>query len=406
MTSPQKIVIQSKEQDMATKRRRVGFISDGRDSYGVRRSLITLFRAFGHEQVEPTLICLQDGEMMKLAADNGVRAMLCPVGAPPDFGGVRDALANLRFMVSASRKLAASIRDSGVDSIIVRQPFQMSLAARAAYLAKIPGYWLMPNLISGRYPLRLNAIVYDLLLARYGMFAIGNSAYTQGTLLNLFSRSAFSHLGIDPAEFDPATKAAPRGRYGFGDKDAVFGIFARVVPFKGQLEFVQAFAAALPSFPDMRLLICGGPLDSAYAAKLTGEIDRLGLNGAVHLSGPSDDLADPLTSLYAMCDVIVNARLDPEPFGLSVIEGMMMGKPLLVHALGGPAETVIDRADGWHVDDPSPAGFERGIRRAMADRARWPAIGGQAAVHARESFTDVQAARRILAIMDAAEKRR
>lgn len=388
------------------KPRRIGFISDGKDSYGVKRSLITLFRAFAQEQVEPTVICLEDDSMMKLAVDSGVKAIYCPTGSPPDFGGIGNAVANLRFMAAASRKLAGAIRESGVDGVIVRQPFIVPLAARAAYLAKTPGYWLMPNLVSSRYPFRLNAIVYDLLLARYGMFAIGNSAYTQGTLLNLFTRSAFSHLGIDPAEFDPATEPAPRGRYGFGDGDAVFGIFARMIPFKGQLEFVQAFAAALPSFPDMRLLICGGPLDGDYAAKLKGEIDRLELNGAVHLSGPSDDLADPLPSLYAMCDVIVNARIDPEPFGLSVIEGMMMGKPLLVHALGGPAETVIDGADGWHVDDPAPAGFEQGIRRAMADRARWPAIGRQAAAHARESFTHVQAARRILAIMDAAEKRR
>lgn len=381
--------------------RSTAFLSSGRDSYGVRRSLESLFRAFAAKQVEPTIICLQEGEMMEFARRTGVRALLCPIGTPTDFGSLGGALRNFRFMLEASRTLATVIRDSGVDSMIVRQPYQMPLAARAAYLAGVRGYWLMPNLISDRYPLRVNALMYDFLLARYGMTAIANSAYTHSTLARRFARSAVAHLGIDPAEFDPRTAPAARERYGFASTDAVFGVFARLVSVKGQRVLVRAMARTLREFPDMRLLLCGGPLDSDYGAALRSEVQTLGLDGKVVLTGPSDRLEDSLPSLYAMCDVIVNAALGAEPFGLSVIEGMLVGKPLLVHALGGPAETVRDGIDGWHITDPSVAGFERGLRRAFRDRGRWTDIGAQAAEHARAHFTHLHAAERIIAAMQA-----
>ncbi|MET0659267.1 MAG: glycosyltransferase family 4 protein, partial [Steroidobacteraceae bacterium] len=378
--------------------RSTAFLSSGRDSYGVRRSLESLFRAVAAKQVEPTIICLQEGEMMEFARRTGVRTLLCPIGTPDNFGSLGSALRNFRFMLEASRTLAAVIRDSGVDSVIVRQPYQMPLAARATSLAGVRGYWLMPNLISNRYPLRVNALMYDFLLARYGMTAIANGAYTRGTLAG-FARSAVAHLGIDPAEFDTRTPPAARERYGFAPSDAVFGVFARLVSSKGQLVLVRAMARVIRDFPDLRLLLCGGPLDSDYAAALRSEVHTLGLDGKVVLSGPSDRLADSLPSLYAMCDVIVNASLGAEPFGLSVIEGMLVGKPLLVHALGGPAETVRNGIDGWHITDPSVAGFERGVRDALRDRSSWTDIGARAAEHARAHFTHLHAAERIIAVM-------
>jgi glycosyltransferase involved in cell wall biosynthesis len=378
---------------------RTAFLSSGRDSYGVRRSLESLFRAFELKHVQPTIICLQEGEMLDFAHRNGIRALVCPVGTPDDFDSLRGALRNARFMMRASEQLSETIRASGADSLIVRQPYQVPLAARAAHLARVRGFWLMPNLISDRYPLRLNAWIYDLLLARYGMTAIANSHHTHSTLTARFARSAVAHLGIDPAEFDPVTPPAPRTHYGFSDTDAVFGIFARLIPCKGQLIFVRALARVLDEHPSARLLICGGPLNSEYADTLRETIRSLGLEQRVALTGPADRLPHSLPSLYAMCDVVVNCRLDAEPFGLSVIEGMLAGKPLLVHALGGPAETVVDGEHGWHVTTPDVEGFACGLRRALLERSRWHAIGATASRHARSAFTHVHAAERIIGVM-------
>ncbi|WP_174275246.1 glycosyltransferase family 4 protein, partial [Sphingomonas bacterium] len=352
----------------ASRATRVGFVSAGDDEYGVRRSLEGLFRGFQDQGVEPVLICLEAGPMMELGPLTGAETHACAIGVPRNFGSFADAFHNLAFMARASAALAKVLKRLDLEAVIVRQGFQVPLTARAAHIAGVPSFWLMPNLVSDRYPLRLNARIYDLLLARYGMTAIANSHYTRTSLLGRRARSAVSHLGINPETFAADTRPADRAAYGFEPGDALFGIFARMVEFKGQLEFVQAIGRAAGQHPDARLLIVGGPIEGDYAAKVRAEIDRLGLGGKVLLAGPANRLPDGMPALYAMCDVIVNARIDPEPFGLSVIEGMLMAKPLLVHALGGPAETVVDGEDGWHVTEPTASGFAAGIDRAMADR--------------------------------------
>jgi glycosyltransferase involved in cell wall biosynthesis len=82
-----------------------------------------------------------------------------------------------------------------------------------------------------------------------------------------------------------------------------------------------------------------------------------------------------------------------------VIEGMLMEKPVLVHALGGPAETVADGVTGWHIKAPTLDRFAAGLDAALSDRNRWTTMGQDARLHALAQYTHRDAARRILAIM-------
>jgi len=51
---------------------------------------------------------------------------------------------------------------------------------------------------------------------------------------------------------------------------------------------------------------------------------------------------------------------------------------VLAHALGGPAETVLDGETGWHTPGASVDDFAAGIRRALAERDRWAQMGARA----------------------------
>lgn len=378
---------------------KTAFLSSGSDSYGVRRSLETLFRGFREEGVDPILICLEAGDMVRYAEDRGIPTFVCPVGRPKDFHSPLDVARNFQFMFNASASLRNTILESGADNLIVRQPYQMPLAARACHLARKRAYWLMPNMLSDKYPFRLNARIFDLILARYGMVAIANSACTRKSLIDTFAVSTVAHLGIDPAEFHPDEIPASREKYGFRSDAPLIGIFGRIWEPKGQKVFIQALFQVRNEFPDIQLAICGGPLDSAYGQDLRSTIDSLNLADRVLLMGSSDKLSDTLPSLYAMCDITVNSRLDPEPFGLSVIESMLMAKPVLAHQAGGPGETIIDGETGWLMDAPTVESFVEGIRRSMRDRPQWERLGQQALAHARLHYSHVAAARRIISII-------
>lgn len=374
----------------------LAFVVVGDETYGVQRFVASFIQALAEQGARTAVIALQDGPMYRACQAAGAVGHLCPAGAAPDFGTFADALRVGRHTLRSVRLLAGLLREIRPDAVIARTAYLVPLTALAARRAGLPSYWLLPNLVSSRYPLAANKLAYDLLMRACGMVPIANSHFTRTSLLNFLADARVAHLGINPEEFDPsAVQPLDRSRFGLTDADAVFGIFARLIPYKGQQRFIEAVASRASVHPDLRVLICGGPTDGSYFEALRRTIAEHDLQERIIFTGPVQDVQ----AHYALCDVIANVRLDPEPFGLSVIEGMLMGKPALVHALGGPAETVPDGTAGWHVAAPTVEAFAGGLDRAYRDRARWPSMGDAARRHALAHFTHREAARRILAIV-------
>ncbi|MGC8541426.1 MAG: glycosyltransferase family 4 protein, partial [Phycisphaerae bacterium] len=135
--------------------------------------------------------------------------------------------------------------------------------------------------------------------------------------------------------------------------------------------------------PPLHLLLLGPERDAAYAAEMRAAAAAAGVGERVHFAG---SVPDP-ERYYELVDIAVNARIDAEPYGLSVVEAMMMAKPVLAHALGGPAETVLDGVTGWLMNDASREAFKAGILRALDARQRWVEMGGAGRIRALERFS-------------------
>lgn len=118
--------------------------------------------------------------------------------------------------------------------------------------------------------------------------------------------------------------------------------------------FVRAMRTVVDVVPPARALIVGvGP----EADRLRGLVRRLGLEQAVTFTGfiPEDELG----CYYALASTYVNpAKM--ESFGLSVIEAMAFGVPVVSVAEGGPSETVADGRRGFLVD-PTPSAIAEKI---------------------------------------------
>ncbi len=253
----------------------------------------------------------------------------------------------------------------------------------------------MPSEVSD-YPCDLNRRVYRAMCRRGNRVPLANSRFTDASLGLGDYRRRVCHLGIDPGEFDiAAPPGASRSQLGIPDDALVIGVFARMVENKGQLMLTRAIAALGEAAGNVHLMLCGGPLGTPYAARIVDAAQDLGIGRRVHLLGEQDDVA----GYYRLCDIVANSRLDPEPFGLSVVEGMMLAKPVLAHRAGGPSETVIDGETGWLVPSPSLEDFAASLRRALTDRARWPEMGACARRRALETFTADHMVDRVLGAM-------
>lgn len=124
----------------------------------------------------------------------------------------------------------------------------------------------------------------------------------------------------------------------------VFGFPGMFVKWKGHSLFLEAFARIVKKHPDVHALIVGGdPLGGSEAATELRQIAAdLNISDRVTFTGPVERI-DPY--LEAM-DVVVHASTEPEPLGLTVLEAMAAGKPVIAADSGGPAETVVPGETG------------------------------------------------------------
>lgn len=185
-----------------------------------------------------------------------------------------------------------------------------------------------------------------------------------------------------------------RARHGLEPHHVVAGVFGRVTPWKGQLEFLEAMRTIIPGCPDLRLLVVGDESDSAdksYRDKLLALVNGPELSGRVVLAGFQRDVA----AHYAACDIVVHCSRSREPFGRVVIEGMAVGNPVVAIAEGGPLDIIEDGVDGVLVPPRDDARLAGAVRALYLDPAMRTRIGEAALASVRAKFTSQAIARRV-----------
>ncbi len=159
------------------------------------------------------------------------------------------------------------------------------------------------------------------------------------------------HNAIDLQQFHTAT-AIQRGSFGLSDNDFVIVYSGRLTKDKGILELTQAIKQ-IHDIPNLKLLVIGA---STYGkdASPTSFIKQLEQEAAsirekVVFTGFIDYRRIP--SCLKLADVAVIPSIWEEPFGLTVVEAMAAGLPLITTRSGGIPEicegvaTIIDRAN-------------------------------------------------------------
>lgn len=181
------------------------------------------------------------------------------------------------------------------------------------------------------------------------------------------------HNGIDLPEPSMAERHRLRAALGFADTDVVVGMIANLNrPVKGVRYFIEAMPAIVEAVPGARFLIVGGGQDEA---EHRCEAERLGVSDRVHFAGFQMDV----TPFYHAMDVSVLTSLS-EGLSITLLESMGHGLPVVVTAVGGNPEVVVDGSTGTLVPARDvPAFVHEVVRLAKAPelRAQYGAAGRQ-----------------------------
>lgn len=280
----------------------------------------------------------------------------------------------------ARRNLRGLLRRERLDVVVSHACWPHAVFAPAARAAGRPlALWAHDAMdASARFERRAARHRPDLVIA--------NSHFTARTVGTTFPgvgvRVVHCLLTMPPPLSLPE-RAIGRARWGLMADDRVVAICARLEPTKGHANLLEAFALlpTPPGKPLPQLWVIGGaqrPHEHAHLRSLQQLAEQLGIADRVRWFGQRDDARE----LVALADVLCQPNTSPDSFGLSLVESLAAGVPVVTSDLGGPREIVRDDC-GTLVD----AGNARGIAAALGhwlSRAGEPGLADRARARAVE----------------------
>lgn len=189
--------------------------------------------------------------------------------------------------------------------------------------------------------------------------------------------------GVDVSRFDP--EAAGDGRIaradlGIPSEAVVIGCIGRQVREKGIVEFLQAARAVAVDHPQAYFLLVGERLASDHAPGVDEELAaaRIALGDRLVTPGLRGDVPQCLAAMDVFC--LPSWR---EGMPRTIIEAMMMGKPVLATNIRGAREEVIPEETGLLVPTRAPQALAAAMVRMIRDpgmRHRFGAAGRERAL--------------------------
>lgn len=351
--------------------------------------LLSTVRHLNRERFEVHIACLDHGRLRE-ALDGIENIKLYPL----DFGtrpkeGARGGLKGLiNNGISAMKMLRSVLR---LARYVVRNKIDIihtSNTLRAAFTS------LVVSRLSGRrYVYHAHCGLAQSSIHRY----LVRSA-ARVVAVSQFAKECCLEAGIEEDKVDVCyngiemEKLTPgispeqaKRELGIKPGQKVIGLVGRLSPLKGHEDLLFAIPKVLAYDENVIFLIVGDDsiFDSNenYSDHLRTLVARLELEDHVIFTGFRPDTEN----IYACLDVVV-APSHEEAFGMVVLEGMAMGKPVIASTVGGVPE-VLTPETGLLVPPKSPRELARAIIQVLAnpDEAKQMAI--QAKERALSKFT-------------------
>ncbi|MER7008773.1 glycosyltransferase [Dactylosporangium sp. NPDC000555] len=209
------------------------------------------------------------------------------------------------------------------------------------------------------------------------------------------ARIALVPSGVDVARFTPKGPIALRPTA----RRRILSV-GRLVERKGFDDLIRA----LPLVPGAECVIAGGPPGDALstdaeAARLLDVAASCGVADRVTLAGQV--AAADMPAWYRSADVVAAVPWY-EPFGLTPLEAMACGRPVVAAAVGGLMDTVVDGVTGDLVPPRDPRSLGAALRRLLGDDLRRLTYGAAGHERARQRYSWLRTAEQLETVYAAA----
>jgi glycosyltransferase involved in cell wall biosynthesis len=202
-------------------------------------------------------------------------------------------------------------------------------------------------------------------------------------------RAAKALPGVDTARFSPSHS-------GWQRQGHLLSVCRLNDPRKGLDRMIHAYAHVVEeNAPAPPLVLAGG---GQLPEALIDLIQRLGLSSRVTVS--SNVSGDELPEFYRGASVFLQTSFE-EGLGMSILEAMASGLPVVSTETAGTNETVIDGVTGWLVPQDAGSGTARRVADRVLDvlRGDGAALGAGARNRCMKAFSSHVAIQRFTDVL-------
>lgn len=228
------------------------------------------------------------------------------------------------------------------------------------YLEEMNRPWLIKMAIRVVLPLLRR---WDYRAAQRPHTIIANSKEVQARIKQYYGRDSYVvHPPVDIERFEIASKSKLKDYFLTG---------GRLVPYKRfDLAILACNALKLP------LVVFGSGPDEARLRKLSGP--------TIRFTGRVSD--EERRTLFAQAQAFINAQV--EDFGITPVESMASGRPVIAFAQGGALETVVDGKTGLLFSEQTVASLTAALQCFRPEDFSPENIRAYAAQFSRERFVE------------------
>lgn len=212
---------------------------------------------------------------------------------------------------------------------------------------------------------------------------IANSRYTAGSMKKLFpgvpTEVVYYPLSGPPPCDRAAVRARVRSALGTAREATVIIMASRLEACKGHRLLLEALSH-LRGEPNWVCWIVGGPQrpgETRYREALAVRASRAGLADQVRFLGQREDVSD----LLLAADIHCQPNDGPESFGITFVEALYAGLPILTTGLGGALE-IVNESCGVLVPVDATE-LAHALRVLLRDPARRERLGRSGSARAR-----------------------
>ena len=287
-------------------------------------------------------------------------------------------------LLRARRKLAALLRLESFDVVVCHQPWVFVIFGETIRSAGFPlilwvhmasdgQHWL--EKLARRTPPHLIICNSDFSATRVSQWF--PDRHIERVYCPL---SPFAQPGVSAEDRESLRRSlAVKG------EAVVIVMVSRLEEWKGHQLLLKALGQ-LRDDPNWVCWIAGGaqkPSEQRYLARLKTLADAVGVADRVRFMGQRSDVP----AILRAADLFCQPNIKPEPFGLSLVEALAAGLPVVTTGIGGACE-IVDGTCGVLTPQGDVDALAAALRRVASDAGLRARLGAAAAVR-REALCNV-----------------